>query len=192
MSVQPLTVRWPIIGLLVLLSSLASCVGGPESTKPAAEVSTSAPTPTPLGNKARLEQRQAILKMRAQTLRQLHQLKPTTRAEIDAAAGCGVFEVNGLNAVLAGAHGRGVIFTKNGAVTYMRLLRTDVAPGAPIKPYWQVLVFRDAAQLARLTQTPQSMGIGQGPGVVAYRLSAQGVSNEADWGAQYVRSPELN
>lgn len=75
----------------------------------------------------------------------------------------------------------------------MRLIRTDLAPGAVIRPYWQVLVFHDPALLTRLTAATQApVAVASGPGVVAYRLSDQGLSREMDLGARYARSPELN
>lgn len=74
---------------------------------------TIAPTSSgALSEKAKQEQRQAILKVRTGTLNQLYKLKPLTRSEIEQAAGYGVFEINGLNAVLAGKHGRGVVHEK--------------------------------------------------------------------------------
>ncbi len=131
-----------IAGLLVAI--LAGCAHSPPPpiipvTEPAGKLS----------EQARQEQQQAILKIRDQTLRQIYRLKPPTRAEIEQAAGYGVFEINGLNAVLDETHGRGVIVAKNGGVTYMQLARTDLGPGVRVKPYRQVLIFGDAKKLSQ-------------------------------------------
>ena len=87
--------------LLLATLLLTGCASEPAKTKPA----VLAPPAGKLSEKARQEQRQAILKVRTQTLNQLYKLKPLTRTEIEQAAGYGVFEVNGLNAVLVDAHG---------------------------------------------------------------------------------------
>ena len=76
----------------------------------------------------------AILKVRTGTLNQLYKLKPLTRSEIEQAAGYGVFEINGLNAVLAGKHGRGVVHEKSGKVTYMQLALSLIHISAPATP----------------------------------------------------------
>ena len=116
-----------IAGGLLLATLLAGCASEPVKPKPA----KLAPPPAgKLSEKARQEQRQAILKIRAPTLNQLFKLKPLTRMEIEQAAGYGVFQINGLNAVLAETHGRGAVQEKRGGrITYMRLARTDIGPG---------------------------------------------------------------
>lgn len=174
-----------LIGLLVT-AGLVGCASDASSNPvPAA-------TTGPLSEKAQQEQRQAILKMSGQTLNQLYKLKPSTRAEIAQAAGHGVFEINGLNAVLAGAHGRGVLFDKTGKATYMQMVRTDLSPGATVSPYWQVLVFRDPQQFTtfRAAQTPTAISGASAPTV--YHLGEKGVSTQSDGGARYVRHPHLN
>lgn len=144
-----------------------------------------------LSEKAKQEQRQAILKVRDQTLNQLYKLKPLTRTEIEQAAGYGVFEVNGLNAVLVDAHGRGVVLERGGRATYMKLARTDIGPGTTVKPYWQVLVFRDPRQLS-LFVAARPADVSRDASVTVYRLNERGVSTQADWGARYFRDPDLN
>jgi len=121
-----------VVASLLLATFLAGCASDSAKTKPA---NLTLPTGK-LSEKARQEQRQAILKVRTRTLNQLHKLKPQTRTEIEQAAGYGVFEINGLNAVLAETHGRGMVQEKRGGrVTYMRLARTDISPGVSVKPY---------------------------------------------------------
>lgn len=177
-----------VTGSLLLAAFLAGCADTPK-TKP-----TDLTPPTgKLSEKARQEQRQAILKVRTQTLNQLYKLKPPTRIEIEQAAGYGVFEINGLNAVLAEAHGRGVVLErKSGRTTYMRLARTDVGPGASVSPYRQVLVFSDPHRLGQFMATGSPADASHDSTIKVYKLNEKGVSTQGDWGARYFRDPDLN
>lgn len=174
-----------IAGLLVAL--LAGCAQPP----PPPIVKVTEP-PGKLSEKARQEQQQAILKIRDQTLRQIYRLKPPTKAEIEQAAGYGVFEINGLNAVLDETHGRGVIVAKSGGVTYMQLARTDLGPGIRVKPYRQVLIFGDAKKLSQFVAFGSPTDASRDPSIKVYQLNEKGVSAQADWGARYFRNPDLN
>lgn len=167
---------------------LTGCASAPK-TKPA----DLAPPAGKLSEKARQEQRQAILKVRIQTLNQLYKLKPLTRSEIEQAAGYGVFEINGLNAVLAETPGRGMVLErKSGKIVYMRLARTDVGPGASVSPYWQVLVFSDPRRLSQFMVTGSPVEASRDPSIKVYKLNEKGVSTQADWEARYFRDPDLN
>ncbi len=175
---------------LLLAALLAGCASEPPKPKPK-------PIAVPqssgvLSEKARREQRQAILKVRDRTLNQLYKLKPLTRVEIEQGAGYGVFEINGLNAVLAGKHGRGVVLEKNGRATYMKLARTDIGPGVTVKPYWQVMVFRDPRQLSQFVEAKLPADVSNDASITVYQLNEKGVSTQADWGARYFRDPDLN
>lgn len=145
-----------------------------------------------LSEKAKQEQRQAILKVRNRTLSQLYKLKPTTKAEIEQAAGYGVFEINGLNAVLVQSHGRGMVMERNGRVTYMQLARIDIGPNATLKPYWQVMVFRNPQQLSQFATAGSPANVSSDPNITLYQLTERGVSTQADWGARYFRDPNIN
>lgn len=177
-----------IISGLLLAVFLTGCASDSAKTKPV--------DITPVGKlseKARQEQRQAILKVRTQTLNQLYKLKPQVRTEIEQAAGYGVFEINGLNAVLAETHGRGMVQEKRGGrVTYMRLARTDISPGVSVKPYWQVLVFSDPRRLSQFVTAGSPADASHDPSIKVYNLNEKGVSTQADWGARYFRDPDLN
>ena len=178
-----------IISGLLLAVFLTGCASDSAKTKPA---NLTLPTGK-LSEKARQEQRQAILKVRTRTLNQLYKLKPQTRTEIEQAAGYGVFEINGLNAVLAETHGRGMVQEKRGSrVTYMRLARTDISPGISVKPYWQVLVFSDPRRLSQFVATGSPADASRDPSIKVYNLNEKGVSTQADWGARYFRDPDLN
>ena len=175
---------------LFLATLLAGCANEPVKPKP---VKLVAPPAGKLSQKARQEQRQAILKIRISTLNQLYKLKPLTRMEIEQAAGYGVFEINGLNAVLAETPGRGAVQEKRGGrTTYMRLARTDVSPGVAVRPYWQVLVFSDPQRLSQFVASGSPADASRDPSIKVYKLDEKGVSMQADWGARYFRDPDLN
>ena len=175
---------------LLLTALLAGCASPPakKPVQPVALLPLSA-----LSQKARLEQQQAILKIRDQTLRQLSRLKPPAEDEIERAVGYGVFEVNGLNAVLAETHGRGIVVEKTtGKVAYMQLARTDLRPGATVQPYRQVLVFRNPQKLRQFVASGSPADASRDPDIKVYRLNEKGVAVQADWGARYFRDPDLN
>ncbi|MCB1778853.1 MAG: hypothetical protein KDJ34_01935 [Candidatus Competibacteraceae bacterium] len=151
------------------------------------------PPQSGLSEKARQEQQQAILKVHHQTLRQLYRLKPLTKAEIQQAAGYGMFEINGLNAILAETHGRGVVFEKaTGKATYMHLARTDLQPGATLQPYRQVLIFHNAQKLKQFIASGSPANISSDPDIKVYRLNTKGIAVQADWGARYFPDTDLN
>ena len=175
--------------------ALVAVLGGCASTPPvnAPPVSDDAlQSSGALSQKAKREQQRAILKVRDQTLDQLFKLKPSARTEFDQAAGYGVFEINGLNAVLSETHGRGVVLDKKNRAAYMLLARTDVGPGAELKPYRQVLMFGNPETLGRFMASGSPADTSSDPGITVYRLDIKGVSAQADWGARYFRDPDLN
>lgn len=184
-----LTLRFVAAAGLLLTALLTGCASPPKKpVQPVALLPLSA-----LSEKARLEQQQAILNIRDQTLRQLNRLKPPATIEIEQAAGYGVFEVNGLNAVLAETHGRGVMMEKaTSKVTYMQLARTDLRPGATVQPYRQVLVFRNPQKLRQFVASGSPANASSDPDIKVYRLNEKGVAVQADWGARYFRDPDLN
>jgi hypothetical protein len=177
-----------LIHLLLAAALLASCASPP----PPAPVAKPAEPVGKLSQKAQQEQQQAILKIRDQTLRQLYKLKPLSRSEIEQAPGYGVFEINGLNAVLAETHGRGVVLDKAGRAIYMQLARTDIVPGTAVKPYRQVLVFSDARKLNQFVTSGSPADASRDLTIKVYRLDEKGVSTQADWGARYFRNPDLS
>ena len=178
-----------IAGGLLLAALLAGCASEPVKTKAVATT----PASGKLSQKARQEQRQAILKVRTRTLNQLYKIKPLARIEVEQAAGYGVFEINGLNAVLAETHGRGMVMEKEGGrVTFMRLARTDIGPGASVRPYWQILIFNDPRRLSQFAATGSPADASHDPSIKVYNLNEKGVSTQADWGARYFRDPDLN
>ena len=188
MLIHPHCVAWktPTIAGLIVAALLNSCASPPPPP----------PNPAPpagkLSEKAKQEQQQAILKIRNQTIKQLYKLKLSAQAEIEASVGYGVFEINGLNAVLAESHGRGVVVDKRGRATYMQLARTDVGPGATVKPYRQVLVFHDPKRMQQFVAAGSPADASRDVSIKVYKLDEKGASVQADWGARYFRDPDLN
>lgn len=180
-----------IVISLLLVAMLAGCAGPAKSPPKRPAIAPS--STSKLSEKARLEQQQAILKIRNQTLTQLYKLKPQTQAEVEQAAGYGVFEIKGLNVVLDNAHGRGVVVDKaSGRTTYMLLTRTDLNPSTPIRPYRQVLIFQDQQKLNRFVTDGSSANSFNDPSLRVYQLNDKGVTLQADWGARYFRDRDLN
>ena len=171
---------------------VSGCASEPPTSKSKTKVIAAPQSTGRLSEKAKQEQRQAILKVRNRTLEQLYKLKPPTKAEIEQAAGYGVFEINGLNAVLVQKHGRGMVMERSGKITYMQLARTDIGPGATVKPYWQIMVFRNPQQLSQFAASGSPADVSSDPTITVYQLTANGVSTQADWGARYFRDPGLN
>lgn len=172
-----------LVGIMLL-----GCTSAPQKKPISIAQSTSE-----LSDKARSEQQQAILKIRDQTLSQLKKSRPQTKIELERAAGYGVFEVNGLNALLAASHGRGVVVDKNsGKELYMGLARGDLRPGATMKPYRQVLIFRNPQKLQQLINAGTPADLTRDPDIKVYRLDEKGVKHQADWGARYFRDADLN
>ena len=193
----PLVQRALVVCGLALILTLAGCAGSSKpSTPPAAllEQPSSTSSENPLSEKARLEQRQAVLEVRNDTLSQLFKLRPAVRAEIVQAAGYGVFEVNGLNVILVDAHGRGVVFDRasGGRPTYMQMTRTRIDASETLSPYWQVLVFGDPQRLSEFIAAGASSDAASDSSIKVYRLSSRGVSIQADEDARYTRCPYLN
>ena len=176
----------PVVIGLIAAVLITGC-----ATAPPTPVDMGAPVGK-LGDKAKQEQQQAILKIRNQTMKQIYKLRPSVRNEIDASVGYGVFEINGLNAVLAESHGRGVVLDKRGRATYMQLARTDIGPKATVLPYRQVLVFRDPKRMQQFVASGSPADASRDISIKVYKLNEKGVSVQTDWGARYFRDPDLN
>ena len=89
----------PVLAGLILATLITGCATAPPPLVDAGPAAIGK-----LSDKAKQEQQQAILKIRNQTIKQIYKLRPAVQKEVDASVGYGVFEVNGLNAVLAESH----------------------------------------------------------------------------------------
>ena len=97
---------------------------------------------SPSGNTAE-EKRQAILKMRSETLAELYEVHPEAKAQIDQAVGYGVFSSVGVNLlILSTASGYGIVRDIGARTdTYMKLYSAGIGPGIGVKDFRGVFVF---------------------------------------------------
>lgn len=96
------------------------------------------------------EKRQAVLKMRSDTLSQLYKEHPKARSQIASAYGYGVFDMANQNLILLSTSGGyGVLTDKAGRHTYMRVGGGGVGFGLGIKDYREVLIFKNKTDFER-------------------------------------------
>lgn len=95
------------------------------------------------------DHRQAILKVRDNTLSELYQLKDSAKAEIKAAPGYAVFNSAGVKLVLIGAGGgRGVVVdNRSGKNTFMNMAELGAGIGLGVTDVRVVFVFHNDAAL---------------------------------------------
>jgi lipid-binding SYLF domain-containing protein len=105
------------------------------------------------------EKRQAIIDMREDTLTTLFRDEPQARAQIEAAAGYGVFDGASQNLiVLQTSGGYGVLTDRSGATTFMRVGGAGVGFGIGLKGYREVVIFRNSADFQRFRDTGWDAG----------------------------------
>lgn len=161
------------------------------------------------------EKRQALLKMRDESLKRLYAKKPEVKAEIGKAEGYAVFEARSVYAVVfVGIRGKGVLVdNKSGKVTYMNMTRAGTGPGVGARKYRLVFVFKSRSLLDQFASTGADVSAeakatikftdegGQevgasgsfNPYLSVYELSDRGLAVEASWGGTaYVPDAELN
>jgi len=159
------------------------------------------------------EKRQAILKMRDDTLARLYREQPAARTEIENAAGYGVFDAASQNIILVQTGGGyGVLTDRDGNTTYMKVGGAGVGFGIGLKDYHEVIIFRGAGDFRRFRdkgwdasgQAEAAAKGGQKGGAVAgkqsvdlnvitYELLDSGIALQATVGAtKYWKWDELN
>ncbi len=106
------------------------------------------------------EQRQAIQKMKSETLAQLYEKKPDVRSQIANAVGYGVFSNANVYIIVAGAGGGyGVVENQQtGKSTYMKMGEVGVGIGLGAKDYRLVMVFHTAEALKYFVEHGWSFG----------------------------------
>jgi lipid-binding SYLF domain-containing protein len=156
--------------------------------------------------KERRDQMDSIV---AKALERLYAEKPEVKAEIEGAAGYGVFDVTTINAVMyVGATGPGVIIdNKTGHRTYMRAIRAGTGPGIGYQETFQVFIFNSDIALSQFrvgdtaggdigaSATIGTLGgqISFNPYISVYQLNETGFAIQANWGGTgYVMDPNLN
>ena len=118
--------------LILRLSVLVACIG-----------LLSACSPIQYHGDSPKAKRDAVLKMRSETLTQLYKIHPSARADIRRADGYAVFSDVGVNILLISAgSGEGVAHdNRTGRDIYMKMISGGVGPGLGIKDFRGVFVF---------------------------------------------------
>lgn len=155
------------------------------------------------------ERREQVHSMSATALEKLYADNPQAKAEIESAAGYGVFDITSINAVLVvGASGPGVIVdNKTGQQTFMRAVRAGTGPGIGYQHLYQIFVFKNTAALAQfkignaaggdvsasVTAGTAGKQYSFNPFITVYQVSEKGFAIQANWGGTgYVLDPNLN
>ena len=152
--------------------------------------------------------------MRDDTLEELYIVKPVAKAQIDNAAGYGVFSNIGTNLLLLSTgSGFGIVTdAKTGDETYMKMASGGLGLGIGIKDFRSVVIFRNRQDLLRFMEkgwdfsgqadaaaksgekglagsTAQSTDFD----IVTYQLTQAGIAIQATLqGTKYWRHPDLN
>ncbi|MEN8127508.1 MAG: YSC84-related protein [Planctomycetota bacterium] len=106
------------------------------------------------------EKRQAIDTMTSETLQQLYTEIPSTKDEVQEAAGYAAFSNANFNIILASfGSGYGVVVDNaTGDKTYMKMGSGGIGPGIGAKDYRQVLVFGSTDSLMNFTYSGWKFG----------------------------------
>lgn len=107
-----------------------------------------------------VERRQAILDMRQEVLTELYGAKPSTKAQLAAASGHGVFSNANVNVILASfGGGYGVVESQvTGNRTYMKMGEVGIGLGLGVKDYRLVFVFNTSEALDYFVEHGWSFG----------------------------------
>jgi len=100
---------------------------------------------TALSDADAAKRREALRKLRADTLEDFYATKPELKAEVERAVGYAVFDASQVNVVLfVGGLGGGVLVENGtGKETFMKMTRAGTGPGVGYKSFRQLLVFKD-------------------------------------------------
>lgn len=107
-----------------------------------------------LSNKAKIEERNYIIRMKRDVINKLLSIKPSLINDINNSFGYGVFEVNGLNKIIFNFPGRGAIFKKNGDIHYIKMI--NIKENEFPKPYWYIIIFNNIDAINYLTSVSNS------------------------------------
>ena len=108
------------------------------------------------------EKRQALLDMRRDVLNKLYMRKPDVRAQVNEAAGYGVFSSANVHLLyFGGSTGRGIVESnRSDERTYMKMGAIGAGIGLGAKDYRVVMIFHDAGTLERFVNAGWSFGGG--------------------------------
>ncbi|TQV80106.1 hypothetical protein FKG94_10585 [Exilibacterium tricleocarpae] len=106
------------------------------------------------------EKRQSILNMRTQVLNDLYKLKPDVQAQVNSAAGYGVFSNANINVIFASFGGGYGIVRDNAAArdTYMKMGEFGLGLGAGAKDFRLVFVYHTRAAMNRFLDSGWTFG----------------------------------
>jgi len=167
---------------------------------------------SPTGNTVE-GKRQTAQSMRSETLRQLYEVHPYAKTQIDEAVGYGVFSNVGINLfLLSTASGWGIVRDKKTRQdTYMKMYSAGIGPGLGVKDFRGVFVFTsesalkqfvedgwDASAQADAAAKAEDKGdawagaVNVAPGIKLYQLTQYGLALQATiQGTKFWRDDEL-
>lgn len=121
------------------------------------------------------QKRQAVLEMKEEVLKDLYALKPSVKAQINAAPGYAVFSNANINVILASfSGGYGVVKNnQSGQHTYMKMGEVGIGLGAGVKDFRAVFVFHQPDSMQRFIEQGWVFG---GQADVAAKASEKGAA----------------
>ena len=160
------------------------------------------------------DKRQAIHKMKSETLAKLYLLEPGAKAQIQGAVGYAVFSNVGVNLILLSAgSGYGVVEHRgSSAETYMKMVTGGIGIGLGVKDFRGVFVFTteaalkgfiengwdasaqaDAAAKAGEKGGAWAGAVDVAPGIKLYQITEHGLALQATiQGTKYWKADDLN
>jgi len=169
---------------------------------------------TPAAAETKAQKQAKVRKQVQETLTQLYQALPSTKATLKAAAGYAAFSNFGMKILFAGGgKGQGMAFNnRTKQVTYMKMIEVQAGLGVGVKKFRTIFVFEttDAmnhfinegwefgGEATAAAKTGDKGGSYQGavsvmPGVWMYQLTDKGLALEiAGKGTKYYKDDDLN
>lgn len=203
---QPLA---SLASLLISIAVLAAC--GSTGSAPGASAGPGEPK---MSAADAAKERDALRKLRDQTLDDFYATKPEIKEEVTKAVGYAVFDASQVNIVLfVGGLGAGVLVENGtGKETFMKMTRAGTGPGVGYKSFRQVMVFKDRSLFdnfrtlgadvgasADATMKIGAQGVAVAPNVSfnpllsIYQITDRGALLQANWGGvAYLPDPDLN
>ena len=160
------------------------------------------------------KERQDILKMRKDALKELYAKYPEAKSQIAKAKGYAVFGNLGVNVLLLSTGRGGGVAHDNatGKDTYMKMISAGVGVGIGVKKYYAIFIFTtkeafdsflekgwsaegqaDAAAKSDVQGGAVGAGMSVAPGIILYQLTDKGVAAQATiQGTKYIIDKDLN
>jgi lipid-binding SYLF domain-containing protein len=198
-----------LASLLISIALLAAC--GSTGSAPGASAGAGE---SKMSATDAAKERDALRKLRDQTLDDFYATKPEIKAEVTKAVGYAVFDASQVNIVLfVGGLGAGVLVENGtGKETFMKMTRAGTGPGVGYKSFRQLMVFKDRALFDNFRALGADVGAsadatmkigGQGvavdpnvsfnPLLSIYQITDRGALLQANWGGvAYVPDSDLN